>query len=95
VDAVHGRGSAAPTTTGSRATTATRLLHRYLDRVVAAATHDPAAADAYLRVLGMLARPASLFAPKVVAAAVRARAAGDISHPPSAPLHARVEQFAA
>jgi hypothetical protein len=62
-----------PTTTGVRVTAATRLQHHYLDRVVAAATRDPAAADSFIQVAGMLARPTSLFAPRILAAAVRAR----------------------
>jgi hypothetical protein len=63
--------------------------------VVAATTQDPATADAHLRVLGMLARPASLFAPRVAAAAMRARATGDITHPPSASDHPRIQQLTA
>lgn len=62
-----------PTTTGMKVSVATRIQHRYLDRVSAAATQDPATADAFLRVMGMLARPTSLFAPRILAAAARAR----------------------
>jgi 2-polyprenyl-6-methoxyphenol hydroxylase-like FAD-dependent oxidoreductase len=60
-----------PTTTGTQVTTALRLQHRYLDRVVTAATRYPAVADAYVRVLGMLDRPTALFAPRVLSAAMR------------------------
>jgi 2-polyprenyl-6-methoxyphenol hydroxylase-like FAD-dependent oxidoreductase len=78
-----------PTTTGGRVTAATRLQRRYLDRVVAATTQDPVTADTYMRVLGLLARPTSLFSPRVMAAAVRARpeGEGDPSHsvPPPHP----------
>jgi 2-polyprenyl-6-methoxyphenol hydroxylase-like FAD-dependent oxidoreductase len=62
-----------PTTTGARATALTRQQHRYLDRVVVAATRDPAIANTYTQVLGLLARPTALFAPRVLAAAARVR----------------------
>ncbi|MGH3794324.1 MAG: NAD(P)/FAD-dependent oxidoreductase [Pseudonocardiaceae bacterium] len=62
-----------PTTTGMRVTGAMRLQHRYLDRVLAACTQDPATASTYAQVLGMLARPTALFAPRVLAAAARHR----------------------
>ncbi len=62
-----------PTTTGAERSAPTRALHHYLDRVVTAATRDPQVADAYVRALGMLARPSVLFAPHVVATAARTR----------------------
>ncbi|MGH3885635.1 MAG: FAD-dependent oxidoreductase [Pseudonocardiaceae bacterium] len=62
-----------PTTTGVRVTAVTRLQHRYLDRVQAAATRDLAVADSFGQVLLMLARPTSLFAPRILAAAARTR----------------------
>ncbi|PZS30281.1 MAG: 2-polyprenyl-6-methoxyphenol hydroxylase-like oxidoreductase [Pseudonocardiales bacterium] len=74
-----------PTTTGGRVTAVTRLQHRYLDRVVVATTQDPAIADAYTQVLGLLARPTSLFAPRVLAAAARARPNGERGPLNSAP----------
>lgn len=74
-----------PTTTGGRTTAGTRLLHRYVDRVAAASTREPGAADAYARVIGMLSRPTSLFAPGVVAAALRARTTEPSAPPPRAP----------
>lgn len=62
-----------PTTTGARVTTAMRLQHRYLDRVAVAATRDVATADSFIKVMGLLARPTSLFTPRVLAGAARAR----------------------
>jgi hypothetical protein len=59
-----------------------RLQHRYLDRVVAAATTDAAVAEVYVRILGMLDRPTRMFAPQVVAAAARARPDGVATPPP-------------
>lgn len=60
-----------PTTTGTQVSAALRRQHRYLDRVVTAATEDPGVSDAYVRVLGMLDRPTALFAPRVLTAALR------------------------
>jgi len=68
-----------PTTTGGERSAPTRALHRYLDRVVTAATRDPQMADAYIHVLGMLARPSALFAPHVVAMAARTRPQPDVA----------------
>ena len=74
-----------PTTTGMRVTAATRLQHRYLDRVVAATTYDPSVADTYAQVIAMLARPTSLFAPRILAAAARARPHGNSTPSNSVP----------
>jgi 2-polyprenyl-6-methoxyphenol hydroxylase-like FAD-dependent oxidoreductase len=62
-----------PTTTGMHVTVTTRLMHRYLDRLLPVAIRDLRIADIYLQVFGMLARPAALFAPRVLAAAARAK----------------------
>ncbi|MFN2495721.1 MAG: NAD(P)/FAD-dependent oxidoreductase [Pseudonocardiaceae bacterium] len=66
-----------PTTTGMRVSAAMRLQHRYLDRVMAATTRDPATANTYMQVVGMLAHPMTLCAPRILAAAARARPDGD------------------
>jgi 2-polyprenyl-6-methoxyphenol hydroxylase-like FAD-dependent oxidoreductase len=71
-----------PTTTGMQVSAAIRLVHRYLDQVVAAATRDPATTDSLLQVMGMLSRSTSLFAPRILAAAARARLHGDATFPP-------------
>lgn len=60
-----------PTTTGMPVTAATRLLHRYLDEVGVTATRDLATAHTFAKVIVMLARPTSLFAPRVLAAVAR------------------------
>jgi hypothetical protein len=49
---------------------------------VTATTRDPATADTYVQVVGMLAHPRSLFAPRVLAAAARARPHGDSTPSP-------------
>jgi 2-polyprenyl-6-methoxyphenol hydroxylase-like FAD-dependent oxidoreductase len=60
-----------PTTTGATANTMMRTQHRYLDRVMAAATTDEAALAATTDVLFLLARPESLFKPSVMWRALR------------------------
>jgi 2-polyprenyl-6-methoxyphenol hydroxylase-like FAD-dependent oxidoreductase len=79
-----------PTTTGVRVTAVMRLQHRYIDRVVVAATRDPATADSLAQVTAMLARPTSLFAPRILAAVARTRTYGDSAPaspaPPARPL---------
>jgi 2-polyprenyl-6-methoxyphenol hydroxylase-like FAD-dependent oxidoreductase len=72
-----------PTTRGTPATTSTRAMQRYLDRVVLAATRDPRVADTYVHVLGMLARPSAVFRPRVLVAALRARPDGRLGTPPT------------
>jgi flavin-dependent dehydrogenase len=74
-----------PTTTGMKVSAALRAQHRYLDRVGAACTTDPAVAEAYVRVIGMLERPTILFRPHVLAAAVRAGRTGRDAIPPPPP----------
>jgi hypothetical protein len=60
-----------PTTTGMTAGRVLHAQHRYLDRIEAASTRDPAVGDVYTRAFGMLERPTALFRPRMVAAAVR------------------------
>ena len=60
-----------PTTTGATAGKALRMQHRYLDRVMAAATDDERAMAAITDALFLLARPESLFRPSVMWRAVR------------------------
>lgn len=74
-----------PTTTGGRTGPLMRLQHRYLGRLEAAATYDPAVADVYTRALGMLERPTALLRPRIVAAAARARQRTELTAPPARP----------
>jgi 2-polyprenyl-6-methoxyphenol hydroxylase-like FAD-dependent oxidoreductase len=55
-----------PSTTGATANAMLRMQHRYLDRVMAAATTDEAAMAALTDALFLLARPESLFKPSVM-----------------------------
>ena len=60
-----------PTTTGATANAMMRVQHRYLDRVMAAATTDEAAMAAMTDALFLLTRPESLFKPGVMWRALR------------------------
>jgi 2-polyprenyl-6-methoxyphenol hydroxylase-like FAD-dependent oxidoreductase len=62
-----------PTTTGMNVDLATRLMHRYADRLQPVIIQDVGIAEIYLQVFGMLARPTTLFTPRVLAAAARAK----------------------
>ncbi|MBV8994991.1 MAG: FAD-dependent monooxygenase [Pseudonocardiales bacterium] len=77
-----------PTTTGMKVNAMTWLMHRYLDRLLPVAIQDLHIAEIYLQVFGMLARPAALFAPRVLAAAARAKSPDVTFHsvPPARPL---------
>jgi len=55
-----------PTTEGGRPSPATRLVQRYVDRVVAVATEDPRVFEAFSDVVNMLAPPSRLFRPGVL-----------------------------
>ena len=76
-----------PTTEGGRPSAATRLMHRYLDRILSTATTDDIVADAFIKVLQMIAPPTTLFAPGVLARTLRGptREAAAIDSPPPAP----------
>ena len=58
-----------PETEGGRLTVATRIINRYMDRVIGAVSDDPTVNAAFLRVLNMIDPPQALFHPRV---AVRA-----------------------
>jgi pimeloyl-ACP methyl ester carboxylesterase/2-polyprenyl-6-methoxyphenol hydroxylase-like FAD-dependent oxidoreductase len=60
-----------PTTEGGRPNVATRLMHRYLDRINATSTTDPVVAAAFNNVVQMVARPTLLFHPEVVVRTLR------------------------
>jgi 2-polyprenyl-6-methoxyphenol hydroxylase-like FAD-dependent oxidoreductase len=61
-----------PTTEGARVTLATRISHRYMDRVIRAATHDRDVNAAFLRVLNMIDPPQALLRPGMVIRTLRA-----------------------
>ncbi len=61
-----------PQTTGARAGTMTRIMHRYLDRVIALTTTRADVRLAFLRTMHMLDGPSAICAPHIVWAALRA-----------------------
>ena len=60
-----------PTTEGAKRDLATRLTHRYLDRVIAAATRNPGVNRAFMDVLNLNVPPTSLFRPSVLLPVLR------------------------
>jgi 2-polyprenyl-6-methoxyphenol hydroxylase-like FAD-dependent oxidoreductase len=78
-----------PETRGGRVSAADRVMRRYFDRVVAAATVDPVANAAFFDVLALLAEPTSLLRPalmtRVLGRRRSATADGDAPPPPPRP----------
>ncbi|MGH9136170.1 MAG: NAD(P)/FAD-dependent oxidoreductase [Acidimicrobiales bacterium] len=73
------------TTTGAKASTVTRMQHRYLDRVLAAATTDETVLAAAMQAFFLLAPPTVLFRPSILARALRSRpGAATVGEPPVA-----------
>jgi len=60
-----------PITEGGRPSWVTRLTHRYFDRVMAAAVHDPVIHRAFMEVLQLLKPPTTLFSPRIAWKALR------------------------
>ncbi len=56
---------------GGRATFATRLTHRYMDRVLALSLRDTDVRQTFLEVFHMLKPPTALFGPSIVAKVLR------------------------
>ena len=71
-----------PSTTGATANAMLRMQHRYLDRVMAAATTDEAAMAALTDALFLIARPESLFKPSVMWRVLRHGSPPHRSRPP-------------
>jgi 2-polyprenyl-6-methoxyphenol hydroxylase-like FAD-dependent oxidoreductase len=73
-----------PTTTGATAGPATRLTHRWLDRVTSASNTDPVVNAALFDVLALLAPPTTLFRPSIAWRALRSRQPAQ-THPQADP----------
>jgi 2-polyprenyl-6-methoxyphenol hydroxylase-like FAD-dependent oxidoreductase len=73
-----------PTTEGGRPGLRTRLTHRYLDRVMRAATTDPAVNHAFGEVMNLITPPTALFDPRVLVRVLRPRGGRDLDAPPTA-----------
>lgn len=80
-----GRDAFYPDVVGGEPSVRDRVLYRYLQRVIRAATGDRAANAALLGASSLSDGPARLMAPRVVAAALRAPAVSSISTPPFTP----------
>jgi 2-polyprenyl-6-methoxyphenol hydroxylase-like FAD-dependent oxidoreductase len=73
-----------PTTEGGERTVGTRLIHRYLDRVIGAATRDETVNRAFLDVLQLVAPPTTLFKPRILVPALLRGGARSTDTPPTA-----------
>ena len=62
-----------PTTVGATQTRMDKLVNKYLDRVLAAASEDPAVNAAFLRVLNLIDEPQALFSPRLLPRVLRPR----------------------
>ena len=71
-----------PRTEGGRVTPADRVVRRYLDRVVVAATSDPVANGAFSDVITMTAPPTSLLRPRLAARVLSRRTPPPSPAPP-------------
>jgi len=60
-----------PDTDGAQLTLSTKLVNRYMDRVVAAVSDDEVVNATFLRVLNMVDPPQALFHPRVALRALR------------------------
>ena len=74
-----------PTTVGGRPSAMTRLMHRYVNRVVAVATVDNVVLDAFIGVVHLIRPPSALFHPAIAARVIRGPRREAPSEPPPAP----------
>jgi 2-polyprenyl-6-methoxyphenol hydroxylase-like FAD-dependent oxidoreductase len=72
-----------PGTEGARPDLSTRLMHRYLDRVLAVATENATVNRAFLEVLNLLRPPTRLFEPSVLVRVLRGRRMPESLAPPT------------
>jgi 2-polyprenyl-6-methoxyphenol hydroxylase-like FAD-dependent oxidoreductase len=72
-----------PTTEGGRPSPLVRVLHRYVDRVMAVATVDELVALTFLQVLHLLTPPIALLVPRVLARALRGPRRPLLTTPPT------------
>jgi flavin-dependent dehydrogenase len=74
-----------PTTVGGRPNVVTRLMHRYIDRVIAVATVDDVVLDTFIGVVHLIRPPSALFHPAIAARVLRGPRRQAPSVPPPAP----------
>jgi 2-polyprenyl-6-methoxyphenol hydroxylase-like FAD-dependent oxidoreductase len=75
-----------PATEGARPGASARLVHRYLNRVLAAATWHPVVSKTFLEVAHLLRPPAALFHPRVLLPALVGRGAPPVATPTATPI---------
>lgn len=71
---------------GRKRSLPTRLLHAYLDRVIALLPHDPAIAHRYIEVMQMLRPPQALLHPSVLLAVLKHSLKGRASRTSTVPI---------
>jgi 2-polyprenyl-6-methoxyphenol hydroxylase-like FAD-dependent oxidoreductase len=74
-----------PTTEGGKPGPMTRLMHRYIDRVIAVATMDNIVLDTFIGVVHLIRPPSDLFRPEVAARVLRGPRREAPTSPPPAP----------
>jgi flavin-dependent dehydrogenase len=74
-----------PTTVGGRPGVVTRLMHRYVNRVVEVATVDNVVLDTFIGVVHLIRPPSALFHPAIAARVLRGPRREAPSVPPPAP----------
>jgi 2-polyprenyl-6-methoxyphenol hydroxylase-like FAD-dependent oxidoreductase len=71
-----------PSTVGGKRDLPTKLIHRYLDRVIRVATEDRDVNTAFTNVIQLVSPPTSLFKPRVLFPALKRGGAPPITQPP-------------
>jgi flavin-dependent dehydrogenase len=74
-----------PTTEGGNPGPLTKVMHRYIDRVIAVATVDDVVLDAFIGVVHLVKPPSTLFRPPIFARVLRGPRREAPSTPPTAP----------
>jgi 2-polyprenyl-6-methoxyphenol hydroxylase-like FAD-dependent oxidoreductase len=72
-----------PTTEGGRPSRLVKVLHRYLDRVIAVATVDEVVLDAFVNVVHLVRPPSTLFRPRILARVLRGPRRPLLTDPPT------------
>ena len=74
-----------PTTKGGRPGISMRLMHRYIDRVIAVGTVDDVVLDTFIGVVHLVQPPSALFRPSILARVLRGPRREALPTPPPAP----------
>jgi 2-polyprenyl-6-methoxyphenol hydroxylase-like FAD-dependent oxidoreductase len=74
-----------PTTEGGRRGVTTKLMHRYIDRVIAVGTVDNVVLDTFIGVVHLVQPPSALFRPSIFARVLRGPRRKPLATPPPAP----------